>query len=268
MRSMRHSARLRSGLAMARIGALAAFSARAILLGRALFYLLVMLVLARFWDGVAAEGAKHAMQLPSGMVLYVGIAEWIAISIPAIHLRLEDDIRSGSIEAHLLRPMPYLLGRISESIGGMSVRLGVLGLAGLAALLFFGRPVPSAGAWPSLIILGLLGGIVVILLNTIVGLSAFWLRRCLAAFLIMQKLIFLLGGLFAPLTLYPTWLERIAEASPFAAGLYWPAIVALRNDATTVVTAFAAVLVWIAMLGLACGVIWRAGMRRLLTRGI
>jgi ABC-2 type transport system permease protein len=268
MRSMRLEQLVRSGCAMARIGAVAALSGRFVLLGRALFYLLVMVILGMFWDTVAAEHAGDALRLPSGIVLYVGIAEWITLSVPAIHLRLEDDIRSGAIEAHLLRPMPYLLGQISETIGGMAVRLGVLGLSSIVALLVCGRSGPSPAAWPLIAVLALLGGTVHVMLVAIAGLSTFWVRRSLAAYLILQKLTFLLGGLFAPVTLYPAWLARIAEFSPFAASLYWPAVIALERDAATVLTAFAAVLCWIALLTLLCACIWRAGMRRLLTRGI
>lgn len=268
MRSMQLEPLVRSACAMARMGAVATLSARAVLLGRALFYLLVMTILSMFWDAVAQEHSSDALPLPSGIVLYVGIAEWIILSVPAIHLRLEDDIRSGAIEAHLLRPMPYLLGRISETLGGMAVRLGALGLVGVGALLVFSRSGPPAAAWPLVVVLVLLGGTVHVMLATIAGLSVFWVRRSLAAYLITQKLTFLLGGLFAPVTLYPSWLARIAELSPFGASLYWPAVIALRHDAATVLTAFAAVLAWIAMLALLSAWIWRAGMRRLLTRGI
>jgi ABC-type uncharacterized transport system permease subunit len=259
---------LRCGLAMARIGVVATLSARVVLLGRALFYLLVMTILGMFWNAVAAEHASGALPLPPGIVLYVGIAEWITLSVPAIHLRLEDDIRSGAIEAHLLRPMPYLLGTISETIGGMAVRLGVLGLGGVVALLALGLAHPPVVMWPLVVVLVLLGGTVHVMLVALTGLSTFWVRRSLAAYLIMQKLIFLLGGLFAPVTLYPVWLARIAAFSPFAAALYWPAVIGLQHDAATVVTAFIAVLAWIAILALLCGWIWRAGMRRLLTRGV
>jgi len=268
MRSVRLEPLVRSACAMARIGAAATLSARAVLLGRALFYLLVMTILSRFWNAVAAEHGSDALPLPSGIVLYVGIAECITLSVPAIHLRLEDDIRSGAIEAHLLRPMPYLLGKISETVGGMVVRLGVLGLGGVVALLAFSRSGPPPAAWPLVAMLALLGGTVHVMLVAIAGLSTFWVRRSLAAYLIIQKLIFLLGGLFAPVTLYPAWLARIAAFSPFAASLYWPAVIALEHDAVTVLTAFTAVLAWIAILALLCGCIWRAGMRRLLTRGI
>ena len=54
--------------------------------------------------------------------------------MPAIHLRLEDDIRSGAIETHLLRPASYPLLRVAESCGGLLVRQAVLGAIGVAAL--------------------------------------------------------------------------------------------------------------------------------------
>jgi ABC-2 type transport system permease protein len=135
-------------------------------------------------------------------------------------------------------------------------------------MLAFNLSAPPVGAWPLVVVLALLGGTVHVMLVAIVGLSTFWVRRSLAAYLIMQKLIFLLGGLFAPVTLYPAWLARIAEFSPFAASLYWPAVIALEHDAVTVLTAFISVVAWIAILALLCGCIWRAGMRRLLTRGV
>jgi ABC-type uncharacterized transport system permease subunit len=262
------SAMVRSACAMVRIGAGAALAARVVLLGRALFYLLVMTILGKFWNAVAADNAGGIVNLPAGIVLYVGIAECTALSVPAIHLRLEDDIRSGAIEAHLLRPMPYLLARVSETIGGMAVRLGVLGLVGVVLLAASDLAAPPVAAWPAIGVLAALGGTVHVLLVTIAGLSAFWLRRCITAWLVLQKLTFLLGGLFAPVTLYPAWLARIAVLSPFAASLYWPAVIALRPDAVTILTAFVAVLAWIVLLALVCAAIWRAGMCRLLTRGV
>nr|QQZ49148.1 hypothetical protein JKL49_18675 [Phenylobacterium glaciei] len=52
------------------------------------------------------------------------------------------------------------------------------------------------------------------LLYALAGLCAFWTRRILPVMLVIQKLMFLLGGLFAPITLYPDWLRKIAEATP------------------------------------------------------
>ena len=79
---------------------------------------------------------------------------------------------------------------------------------------------------------------------------------------------FLLGGLFAPLTLYPAWLRGISEASPFAAQLYWPAAIVIAPGAATMLRALAYEVLWIATLATLLAVIWRVGLRRMLRQGI
>jgi ABC-2 type transport system permease protein len=263
--------RIDQALAMLRVGVAATWAGRAVLLGRGVFYLLAVTLLSAFWDLVAAERLPDtlAVLLPAGgLAVYVGITEWITLSVPAIHLRLEDDIRSGAIETHLLRPMPYPLLRVAESFGGMLVRLGALGAIGVIGLVVSGYPAPSVAAWLLIVALGVLGGAVGILLFALVGLSAFWVRRTVPIYLCVQKASFLLGGLFAPLTLYPTWLRDIAEASPFAAQLYWPAVIAIMPDSAMVVRAVAMELLWIVVLAALLAASWRAGLARMLRQGL
>jgi ABC-2 type transport system permease protein len=258
-------------LAVLRMGADAALAGRAVLLGRGVFYLLVIALLATFWDLVAAErlpGTLSSLLPAGGLAVYVGVTEWITLSVPAIHLRLEDDIRSGAIEAHLLRPASYPALRIAESCGGLLVRQGTLGAIGVVALLLSGHTAPASTTWICLVVLGVLGGFVGILLFALVGMSAFWLRRTIPIYLCVQKLSFLLGGLFAPLTLYPAWLRGVSEASPFAAQLYWPAAIVVSPGAATVAQAFAYEVLWIATLSTLLAVIWRVGLRRMLRQGI
>src|ERR1700735_2191481 len=80
---VRGGAHVRGSWAMICMGAAATLSARAVLLGRVLFYLLVMTILGTFWDGVATEHASDVLTLPTGIVLYVGVAECITLSVPA-----------------------------------------------------------------------------------------------------------------------------------------------------------------------------------------
>ena len=258
-------------LAVGRMGAVASLAGRAVLLGRGVFYLLVIALLATFWDRVAAEhqpGTLAPLLPAGGLAVYVGVTEWITLSVPAIHLHLEDDIRSGAIETHLLRPTSYPLLRIAESCGGLLVRQGVLGAIGVVALLLSGHTVPPATTWVCLVVLGALGGFVGILLFALVGMSAFWLRRTIPIYLCVQKMSFLLGGLFAPLTLYPAWLRGISEASPFAAQLYWPAAIVVSPGAAIVSQAFTYEVLWIALLSTLLAVIWRRGLRRMLQHTI
>jgi ABC-2 type transport system permease protein len=260
-----------ASIGMLRIGAVATLAARTVLVGRAVFYLLVVALLWSLWDRVAVERLPGTLAplLPlGGLGLYVGVTEWIILSVPSIHLRLEDDIRSGAIEAQLLRPVPYPLMRVAETFGAMLVRMAVLGLVGLLGLALSGRAGQPVWVWLSVGLLGALGGLVGLLLFALVGLCAFWLRRTMPVYLSVQKVCFLLGGLFAPLTLYPGWLHRIAEATPFAAQLYWPAAMAMAPGGATLVRAAAMQSSWIAILALLICLLWRRGLQRLLRRGV
>lgn len=260
---------LRSALASARLGAAGTLAGWPVLLGRGVFYVVAVGILAALWARVAADRVPGALRLPpGGLVLYVGVTEWLAMSTPAIHLRLEDDIRSGGLETHLLRPKLYLAQKIAETLGGMGARAGVIGVVALALLALSGRAALTPLAMAAIVVLGLMGGTIIVLLYAIAGLTAFWVRRTIPAYLILQKGLFLLGGLFAPVTFYPRWFADLSEASPFAAALYWPAVQALTPSAALFGRALMLQAAWIAILSALAAVIWRAGLRKVLSQGV
>ncbi len=262
----------RSALAGARAGAGQTLAGWPVLLGRAVFYVLLLTVLTALWDKVSTEHLPGGLAgaLPrQGLTLYVGVTEWVALSIPAIHLRLEDDIRGGALEAWLLRPKSYLVQRVAEACGGMVVRLAATGVAALLFLAASGRAWPPLEVLGLLVVVGPLAGVIGVLLLTLAGLSAFWARRTLPVMLVIQKMLFLLGGLFAPITLYPTWLARLGAFSPFAAHLYYPAVLTLQTAAgpglrDMALAALASQIAWTLLLGGLIAVIWRAGVARVL----
>jgi len=258
---------LRAAAAALRLGAAGAILGWPVLLGRAAFYVLLLIVLTALWDNVMAErlpGTLVAALPAGGLALYIGVTEWITLAVPAIHLRLEDDIRSGGLDVHLLRPRAFLAQRVAEALGAMLVRMTVNGVTALLMLAVSGRAWPQPVALAALIVLGPLGGATGVLLYTLAGLTAFWARRTLPAMLIIQKAMFLLGGLFAPITLYPSWLKRLGEASPFAAHLYWPASLTITPSARLIGQVVIAQLAWIAILSALTMMIWRAGLRKTL----
>lgn len=259
-----------AALAAFGIGLRQAFAAWPVLMGRALFYLVVMAILAALWDKVTAAHLPGtlAAHLPEGaLTLYVGVTEWITLSVSAIHLRLEDDIRSGALEPQLLRPKPYLAQRISESLGGAAARLIVLAIAGIALLVLSGRPQPPLLAFMYVAVLGVLGCAIGVLLFTFAGLSAFWIRRVLPPYLIVQKLTFLLGGLFAPISLYPRWLFRFALATPFAAHTFFAGVQIIAPSERFFFFGIGLEVLWIIALSALIALLWRRGLARLLREG-
>jgi ABC-type uncharacterized transport system permease subunit len=240
-----------------------------ILMGRALFYLVAITVLTSLWDRVAAQHVAGALTLPpGGITLYFGTTEWITLSIAAIHLRLEDDIRFGALEPHLLRPKPYLLQRIAEALGDSFGRLIGIGIAALAALLLSGRALPPPAAFACVAVLGVFGTAIGVLLMAIVGLCAFWVRRVLPPYLIMQKSLFLLGGLFAPISLYPGWFFHAAVMTPFAANLFLVGNQMTAPSIAGFVQALGAQIAWLAVLSVLTALLWRAGLRKILREGV
>lgn len=259
-----------SALAAAKLGAMQALAAWPILIGRVMFYLLILVVLGALWEKVSAEQVTPLAQMlpPGGLVVYIGVTEWVTLSVIGIEWRLEDDIRNGGLEPYLLRPKAYLLQRVAPALGETMVRGVVLGVAGLAALAMSGRSLPAPGAWPALLVLGGLGCILGMLLYVLVGLAAFWMRRVQPAMLIMQKLVFLLGGLVAPISLYPDWLFDFAKATPFGAHLYWVGVQALTPSLGLFWTGIGWQVLWITVLAALCALLWRAGLRKALKEGL
>jgi ABC-2 type transport system permease protein len=253
-----------------RIGLAGAGAAWPVMAGRALFYVVIMLVLGAFWDKVSAgrlAGTLAQSLPPGGLAIYVGVTEWVTLSVVSVHLRLEDDIRSGLLETHLLRPKAYLVQRTAEAFGGMVARLAALGLTGLLLLLASGRTPPPLTAWPAVIVLGVLGAAIGVMLYVLVGLCAFWIRRVLPALLIVQKMMFLLGGLFAPISLYPGWLRDFAGATPFAAHLAFAGQAVLTPSAAALWRALAWQGFWLAALAGLAVLMWRAGLAKVLKEG-
>lgn len=254
-----------------RVGAGQTVAGWPVLVGRCLFYVILLVVLSALWDKVAAERLPGtlASSLPAdGLALYIGVTEWVTLALPAIHLRFEDDIRAGGLEAHLLRPKSYLLQSLAQSLGGGLVRLAALGATGLALLAVSGRAWPPVEAFPYLLVSGVLGVTVGLLLYSLAGLAAFWARRVLPFQLVIQKLMFLLGGLYAPVTLYPALLEGVAKASPFSAHLYWPAALVMEPATLRLfLTGVGWQVIWIAVLAMACLGLWRAGLAKVLREG-
>jgi ABC-2 type transport system permease protein len=241
-----------------------------VLMGRCLFYVLIMLIFSALWDKVAAErlpGTLAASLPASGLVIYVGVTEWITLSIVAVHLRLEDDIRSGGLEPHLTRPKSFLIQRLFEAFGGMSVRLVFLGTTGLALLAVTGRGALDIPALLAIAVLGFFGATIGVLLYALCGLTAFWMRRVLPVVMIVQKLMFLMGGLFAPITLYPEWLYRLCEPTPFAAHIFFAGLMTFAPSAEAFLRGLALQALWIAILALLCAAVWRNGLRRVLREG-
>jgi len=193
---------------------------------RGLFLIVLIFVLGQLWKTTySARGAKLLSGFSiSDMIWYLAAAETIATSMPALTRRIDQEVRSGQLAYLLGRPCSYVFYNFAQYMGERLVRFTINGIvAAVVALIFVGPPhLTWMGivAWPLVTFLALCIDFVAYFS---IGLLAFWTEDTNSFSFVFSRLTLVLGGVLAPLEIFPQPLRSIAQALPFSAILYGPA---------------------------------------------
>lgn len=191
------------------------------------------------------------------------IAFW---SVPNIVER----IKTGDVAIDFLRPIDMQWAHMSEYLGRASYALLPRGLPSVViGALTFGLAVPSTvGPY-------VLGGISLLLAMAVSFLSMFTV--CLAGFWMVEtrglRALHMicgtfLAGLFAPVHLFPHWLQILAYCTPFPSMLQWPIdVLSGRTVGWAALGLVAAQIFWFFALLAAGQLALRAGRRKLEVQG-
>jgi ABC-2 type transport system permease protein len=205
-------------------------AARGAVIGRFLFYGIVLMIFSHLWTAVQEQsGLTHEQSVD--MIWYLALTEWIVLSVPLVYSDVEKDVKSGDIAYFLCRPVSYLNMKLFEAFGMLTLRMLVLGVAGVFfARIFSGdfptHPTGLLFAAP----LCYLAGLLATAIYTAIGFSAFWLQEATPVYWVWQKASFIFGGLIFPLSIYPEWLRKISLLTPFSFFLYRPAHCVVEAD--------------------------------------
>ncbi len=193
---------------------------------RGLFLVVLIFVLGQLWKTTySARGAKLLSGFSiSDMIWYLAAAETIATSMPALTRRIDQEVRSGQLAYLLGRPCSYIFYNFAQYMGERLVRFTINGIvAAVVALVFVGPPHLTwmgVVAWPPVTFLALCIDFVAYFS---IGLLAFWTEDTNSFSFVFSRLTLVLGGVLAPLEIFPQPLRSIAQALPFSAILYGPA---------------------------------------------
>jgi ABC-2 type transport system permease protein len=237
------------------------------LVGLNLFLITCLLVFAHLWK-VAATKIGAVDLDPDQLLWYIAFNEWVLIAIPEVQTDMEQDLRSGKLAYLLPRPISYLGATFAAGLGSLCVNLTGLGLV---TFLFTWWRVGSfpfdLGKLLIILGLGLLAGVVGVIFQMMVGLSAFWLKEVTPVNWIWEKLLFAVGGLILPLAIYPIWIQKIAYWTPFPAILGQRSALAIHFSAAEVLQVTASLLLW-GVVGLGCvTLLYRRGLKILNVEG-
>jgi ABC-2 type transport system permease protein len=259
--------RVRAYLAYSRLGMRQEIDARAALLGRAGFLVVILFCFSRIWSLVFAAGALSTHS-QAELLWYIAITELVVLGFPYIHTEMENDFKTGEMLVRLPQPVSYVGARFAEALGGTAVRIMVLAPVGLLAPVFLvdGYPLPPA----SLAIAFAVAAVALLfalLADAAIGICTVWIHDTSPVFWFWQKLAFVLGGLLLPLDVYPPWLRSIAEWTPFGAMLSGPGQLVFGGGVGEFALTLARLGGWTAIGCVLLLWLWRRGLRTLDAHG-
>jgi ABC-2 type transport system permease protein len=252
--------------AFARLGVRQARAEPGELLGRVVFFVMILGVFSAVWRAVAEAGSS-AERSPSEMLWYLAMTEWVVMSAPLIFVQMEDDIRRGDVAYQLARPASWLGSRLAHGLGALAVRGPVLLVVACAIAWLYAGPPANPTGLAAAIAYGAVAAAVMMIFHLAIGVVAFWLGDVMPAYWIWQKLTFVLGGLLLPLQFYPDAFVRVAQWTPFPAFLAGPASLLTREPLMSGAVLTLALFAWAAIgYGIAFAAFGRA-VRRLQVNG-
>lgn len=177
---------------------------------------------------------------------------------------LDFNIRMGHLSPKLLRPIDpfwqHFIGHITERL----VRF----IPMLAILLFFAWLSKAQFTdvwWAYFVASGLiiLGFVARFLWEYTIGLFAFWTENSTSFTEVVWLLYAALGGMFAPLSFFPEWLQNIARWTPFPYMLGLPSRL-LTGKATfdEAVQGSFILIAWIVIFALLRLWVWKSGLKK------
>ena len=172
-------------------------------------------------------------------------------------------VRQGYLSFALLKPVHPIHSDISDNLSSKLLTLPIiLIVAGIMALIF--RPTASMTLWSGLVFIPalILAFLVRFLVEWTLALAAFWTTRVNAINQVYFVMMLFLAGQIAPLSLFPAWIQTIANILPFRWMLGFP-VQLLLGQLTPVQTleGLVAQVAWVIASLVLLRVAWWAGVR-------
>lgn len=204
-------------------------------------------------------------------VTYVWFAQALLMTVYAFGwVELALRIRSGDVATDLARPLDPLWYWLAFDLGRALYHLVFRGIPPfLIGMIVFDLELPESPAtWLWVAVSVTLAVVVSLAFRFLYNLAAFWLLDYRGVVAIAITISLLFSGFVIPLPFFPSWLETIARALPFAAMVQIPVDVFLEQaEGVDLAGALLLQVAWaVVLLGLARTVL-AAALRRVVIQG-
>jgi ABC-2 type transport system permease protein len=240
---------------------------------------------ANFFFAIAAAVAPVVIQTALWIVIYGGqgstlfgftFAQMVAYTVIAqlvsrlvrtgFEYELNDDIRTGSLDRYLVKPVGYFGFRLFAFLGDKAVQTVVMGtLLAVAVAILSG--VLGLSVSVSAVVLFCLALAVAFVFNFLlfwcVGLAGFWLTEIGFLFEAVRIVIIAASGGIFPIAVFGPRAERVLSLLPFKFTIQFPTeLLCGRVPTGDILPSFALAFVWLAVLVFLSQVLWNRGLRR------
>lgn len=154
---------------------------------------------------------------------YILVFTLSSLSCWGVNEDMAHSIRSGNINKELLNPLSYFQYYFGVNIGEMGFALLIGVTVFIICSIFWGITVPASFTNFILFIFIILLGIPITFFFTmIVGTVGFYSSSIWGMQILRKSIISIFSGLIAPITLFPSWFQTIANILPFKELIYTP----------------------------------------------
>ena len=235
---------------------------------RNLFFLVIVFIFWSLWKVVFAGREALAGLTLVQTLWYLTFTETIELAKSRVPYQVQDEVKDGTLAVSLGKPYSYVLFQLSRAMGESVVKIVPILVEGLLlGTLLVGPLSGYLASLPFGLVLIVAGLLITNLWLLLIGLVAFWTEEVSPFYWLVQKLVFILGGLFIPINLFPGWLAGVARWLPFAFSAYWPAYTMVSGDRSAFLTGLAGGAVYIVLLGAAVTLLFTLGRRRVQAQG-
>lgn len=201
------------------------------------------------------------------MISYTVIAQLVSRLVrTGFEYEVDNDIKSGSLDRFLVKPIGYFGFRLFSFLGDKLVQSLVMGtlIAGAIAFLVLVLGFAISPLAIALFLAGLFAAFVLnFLLFWCVGLAGFWLIEIGFLFEAIRIVIIALSGGIFPLAVFGPETERILSLFPFRFTIQFPVeLLCGRIPQESIAPSFALAAFWILALTAVSQIVWRRGIRR------
>jgi len=239
------------------------------LLAHALLKGIYIFIFINLWGVVYSQGSNLIAGFTLNMMIwYLVMTEAVVTSPRKIVEVIGEKVQSGEITNSLTKPYNFILFEYANSMGQAIINFTTAFIAGsIIAGIFIGGFHIQWTTLPLVAIVIILGLTLHFLIMALLAIFSFWIEDAKALNFIYDKVVFVLGGMLAPLEIFPHWLEQITKYLPFSYIAYYPAKLWVQFSMNSFWNVIVGELVWIIVLIITLVIVYHICIRNISING-